>query len=656
MKVIKRNGSEVIFDITKIIIAITKANESVEEADRLTPLQIQRLAESVELQCQKMFRPPTVEEIQDMVENHIMAHGAFEVAKHYITYRYTRSLVRRANTTDDKILSLLDGSAEGRRPELPVNPVTTAAQRDYIAGEVSRDLTWRLLLPREIVEAHEAGILHFHDADYYAQHMHSCGLINLEDMLQNGTVLNGAMIERPRSFATACTVAVQIAAHAARSQYGGMTMTLTHLAPFVAVSRQKLLSSVRGEFDGAGIFVDSEQVAAIAEKRLRSEIRRGVQAILYQSIALLPDRRTSPLTLFLCLGEARDQQERADLALLIEEMLLQRIRGVKDESGAWSSPAAPRLLYMLEEDNVREDAPYRYLTALAARCTARHGTPAYISRKLLQEYRSDGQDDACFPSMGGPAFLPPYADEDDRPLYYGRFQQGVVTLNLADAALSSGGNIQQFWKLLDERLELCRQALMCRHERLKGTLSDAAPLLWQHGACARLKKGQPIDRLLYGGYSTLSLGYAGLHECVRFMTGKNHTDPSAVPFALRIISAMNDACRVWTTRHNVAFTLYGPPLSCAARRLARCLQQRFGTVPGVTDQDALTAGCSLREGTAADAREKLEQEAQFQCLCSGGAASSARVSADPAAVLELLPFLYDHVIYTELSPLPASES
>ena len=654
MKVIKRNGSEVIFDITKIIIAITKANESVEEPDRLTPLQIQRLAESVELQCQKLFRPPTVEEIQDMVENHIMAHGAFEVAKHYITYRYTRSLVRRANTTDDKILSLLESSDESHRDDPQANPVTTAAQRDYIAGEVSRDLTARLLLPREIVEAHEAGLLHFHEADYFAQHMHSCGLLDLADLLQNGTVVNGALIERPRSFSTACNIAVQIAAQVCRSQYGGLAFSLAHLVPFVEVSRQRLRGTVREEFDAAGIFVDGEQVDAIAEKRLRSEIRRGIQNIQYEALTLFPAGQSSPLSVFLCLDEAQEPQERADLALLIEEMLLQRIRGVKNEAGVWSSPAAPQLVYVLEEDNIREDAPYRYLTRLAARCTARRGAPAYISRKLLREYY--GSDDSpCFPSMGCPALLPPYTDEDDRPQYYGRFQQGVVTVNLADAALSSGGNIQQFWKILDERLELCHQALLCRHERLKGTLSDAAPLLWQHGAYARLKKGQPIDMLLYGGYSTLSLGYAGLHECVRFMTGKGHTDPSAVPFALRIMSAMNDACRRWQSQHNIAFTLYGTPLAYAAHRLARCLQQRFGTVEGVTDRDVLTGGCCLPADEAHDAREKLELEAQFQRLNAGGGVSCAAVPADPEAVLELLSFLYDRVIYAELSPLPAAE-
>ena len=655
MKVIKRNGSEVIFDITKIIMAITKANDSVEEPDRLTPVQIQRLAESVELQCQKMGRAPTVEEIQDMVENHIMAHGAFEVAKHYITYRYTRSLVRKSNTTDDKILSLIEcNNEEAKQENSNKNPVVNSTQRDYMAGEVSRDITNRILLPKDIVDAHNEGLIHFHDTDYYAQHMHNCDLVNLEDMLQNGTVITGTLIEKPHSFATACNIATQIVAQVASNQYGGQSISLTHLAPFVEVSRQKLRSSVRDEFDAAGISVDSEKVNAIAEKRLREEIRRGVQTIQYQVVTLLTTNGQAPfITVFMYLGEARSDAERADLALIIEEMLLQRIQGVKNEKGVWVTPAFPKLIYVLEEDNIREDSKYWYLTKLAAKCTAKRMVPDYISEKKMLELKVDKNGEGhCYPCMGCRSFLTPYVDENGKPKYYGRFNQGVVTINLPDVALSSGGNIEKFWKIFDERLELCHRALMCRHERLKGTLSDAAPILWQYGACARLKKGEPIDKLLYGGYSTISLGYAGLYECVKYMTGKSHTDPSATPFALEIMNYMNAACRRWKAQHNIDFSLYGTPLESTTYKFAKCLQKRFGVIEGITDKGYITNSYHVHVTEPIDAFRKLEFEAQFQHLSPGGAISYVEVpdmQNNLDAVLEVMKFIYDHIIYAELN-------
>ena len=518
MKIIKRNGAEVGFDITKIIIAITKANESVEEVDRMTPVQIQRIAESVDLQCQKMNRAPTVEEIQDMVEHYIMAHGAFEVAKHYITYRYTRSLVRKSNTTDDKILSLIEcNNEEAKQENSNKNPVVNSTQRDYMAGEVSRDITNRILLPKDIVEAHNEGIIHFHDTDYYAQHMHNCDLVNLEDMLQNGTVITGTLIEKPHSFATACNIATQIVAQVASNQYGGQSISLTHLAPFVQISREKIRASVRDEFDAVGVAVTEDKINSIAEKRLREEIRRGVQTIQYQVVTLLTTNGQAPfVTVFMYLGEAKNQQEKDDLALIIEETLLQRYQGVKNEKGVWVTPAFPKLIYVLEEDNIREGSKYWELTKLAAKCTAKRMVPDYISEKKMLELKVDKNGNGhCYPCMGCRSFLTPYVDENGNPKYYGRFNQGVVTVNLPDIALSSGGNIEKFWRIFDERMELCHRALLCRHERLKGTLSDAAPILWQYGACARLKKGEPIDKLLYGGYSTISLGYAGLYECVK---------------------------------------------------------------------------------------------------------------------------------------------
>ena len=655
MRIIKRNGAEVGVDITKIIIAITKANEAVAEADRMTPVQIQRIAESVELQCQKMNRAPTVEEIQDMVEHHIMAHGAFEVAKHYITYRYTRSLVRKSNTTDDKILSLIEcNNEEAKQENSNKNPVVNSTQRDYMAGEVSRDITNRILLPKDIVDAHNEGIIHFHDTDYYAQHMHNCDLVNLEDMLQNGTVITGTLIEKPHSFATACNIATQIVAQVASNQYGGQSISLTHLAPFVQVSREKIRASVRDEFDTVGVSVTEDKINAIAEKRLREEIRRGVQTIQYQVVTLLTTNGQAPfITVFMYLGEARSEQERADLAVIIEEMLLQRYQGVKNEKGVWVTPAFPKLIYVLEEDNIHEDSKYWYLTQLAAKCTAKRMVPDYISEKKMLELKVDKNGEGhCYPCMGCRSFLTPYVDENGKPKYYGRFNQGVVTVNLPDIALSSGGNIEKFWRIFDERMELCHRALLCRHERLKGTLSDAAPILWQYGACARLKKGEPIDKLLYGGYSTISLGYAGLYECVKYMTGKSHTDPSATPFALEIMNALNAACKKWKAQHNIDFSLYGTPLESTTYKFAKCLQKRFGVVEGITDKGYVTNSYHVHVTEPIDAFKKLEFEAQFQHLSPGGAISYVEVpdmQNNLDAVLEVMKFIYDHIIYAELN-------
>ena len=655
MRIIKRNGAEVGFDITKIIIAITKANEAVAEADRMTPVQIQRIAESVELQCQKMNRAPTVEEIQDMVEHHIMAHGAFEVAKHYITYRYTRSLVRKSNTTDDKILSLIEcNNEEAKQENSNKNPVVNSTQRDYMAGEVSRDITNRILLPKDIVDAHNEGIIHFHDTDYYAQHMHNCDLVNLEDMLQNGTVITGTLIEKPHSFATACNIATQIVAQVASNQYGGQSISLTHLAPFVQVSREKIRASVRDEFDTVGVSVTEDKINAIAEKRLREEIRRGVQTIQYQVVTLLTTNGQAPfITVFMYLGEARSEQERADLAVIIEEMLLQRYQGVKNEKGVWVTPAFPKLIYVLEEDNIREGSKYWYLTQLAAKCTAKRMVPDYISEKKMLELKVDKNGNGhCYPCMGCRSFLTPYVDENGQPKYYGRFNQGVVTVNLPDIALSSGGNIEKFWRIFDERMELCHRALMCRHERLKGTLSDAAPILWQYGACARLKKGEPIDKLLYGGYSTISLGYAGLYECVKYMTGKSHTDPAATPFALEIMHRLNDACKKWKAQHNIDFSLYGTPLESTTYKFAKCLQKRFGIIEGITDKGYITNSYHVHVTEPIDAFKKLEFEAQFQHLSPGGAISYVEVpdmQNNLDAVLEVMKFIYDHIIYAELN-------
>ena len=663
MKIIKRNGSEVAFDITKIIVAITKANDSVEEVDRMTPVQIQRIAESVELQCQKIGRAPTVEEIQDMVEHYIMAHGAFEVAKHYITYRYTRSLVRKSNTTDDKILSLIEcNNEEAKQENSNKNPVVNSTQRDYMAGEVSRDLSERILLPQEIVEAHREGIIHFHDSDYYAQHMHNCDLVNLEDMLQNGTVITGTLIERPHSFATACNIATQIVAQVASNQYGGQSISLTHLAPFVEVSRQKIRKIVQGEMASIGVDPGEEKISELVETRLREEIRRGVQTIQYQVVTLLTTNGQAPfITVFMYLNEARNEREKKDLAMIIEEMLLQRYQGVKNEKGIWVTPAFPKLIYTLEEDNIHEDSPYWYLTELAAKCTARRMVPDYISEKKMKELKGD-----VYTCMGCRSFLTPdrFTDagvgnianagnyEPGKHKYYGRFNQGVVTINLPDVALSSGGNIEKFWKIFDERLELCHRALRCRHDRLKGTTSDAAPILWQYGALARLKKGEVIDKLLYGGYSTISLGYAGLYECVKYMTGKSHTDPAATPFALSIMKKMNEKCQEWKTAENIDYSLYGTPLESTTYKFAKCLQKRFGVIEGITDKGYITNSYHVHVTEPIDAFTKLEFEAQFQHLSPGGAISYVEVpdmQNNLPAVLEVMKFIYDHIIYAELN-------
>ena len=655
MKVIKRNSSEVNFDITKIITAITKANEAVEEAARMTPMQIKRIAEAVELSCIRMNRAPGVEEIQDLVESQIMAHGAYEVAKKYITYRYTRTLVRRSNTTDDKILSLIECcNEEAKQENANKNPTVNSVQRDYMAGEVSRDITTRLLLPQDIVEAHEDGIIHFHDADYYAQHMHNCDLVNLEDMLQNGTVISGTMIERPHSFSTACNIATQIIAQVASNQYGGQSISLTHLAPFVQVSREKITRQVKEEMEAIKADLSEEQLSTIVEKRLREEISRGVQTIQYQVVTLLTTNGQAPfVTVFMYLGEARNEQEKKDLAIIIEETLLQRYRGVKNEEGVYVTPAFPKLIYVLEEQNIHEDSPYYYLTKLSAKCTARRMVPDYISEKKMLELKVDKNGDGhCYTCMGCRSFLTPYVDAEGKPKYYGRFNQGVVTINLPDIALSSGGNIEKFWKIFDERLELCHRALLCRHERLKGTLSDAAPILWQYGALARLKKGEPIDKLLFGGYSTISLGYAGLYECVKFMTGKSHTDPSATPFALTVMQHLNDACKKWKAEHNIDFSLYGTPLESTTYKFAKCLQKRFGIVPGINDKGYITNSYHIHVTEEIDAFSKLAFESQFQQLSPGGAISYVEVpnmQQNLEAVLQVMKFIYDNIMYAELN-------
>ncbi len=654
MKIIKRNGSEVAFDITKIIVAITKANEDVDEADRMTPVQIRRIAESVELQCQKMNRAATVEEIQDMVEHHIMAHGAFEVAKHYITYRYTRSLVRRSNTTDDKILSLIEcNNEEAKQENSNKNPVVNSTQRDYMAGEVSRDITNRLLLPREIVEAHEEGIIHFHDTDYYAQHMHNCDLVNLEDMLQNGTVITGTLIERPHSFATACNIATQIIAQVASNQYGGQSISLTHLAPFVDVSRKKIAAEVEAEMEG--LDVSAERKREIVERRLRSEINRGVQTIQYQVVTLMTTNGQAPfITVFMYLGEARNAQEKADLAIIIEETIRQRYQGVKNEAGVWITPAFPKLIYVLEEDNIHPGDPYYYLTELAAKCTAKRMVPDYISEKKMLELKVDKNGEGhCYTCMGCRSFLTPYIDpETGKPKYYGRFNQGVVTINLVDVALSSGGNFDKFWKIFDERLALCHRALQARHKRLLGTPSDAAPILWQYGALARLKKGEKIDKLLFGGYSTISLGYAGLYECVKYMTGKSHTDAGAKPFALSVMQHMNDKCNEWKKAENMDYSLYGTPLESTTYKFAKCLQKRFGIVPGITDKNYITNSYHVHVSEHIDAFTKLKFESEFQKLSPGGAISYVEVpnmQDNLEAVMSVLQFIYDNIMYAELN-------
>ena len=655
MKVIKRNGSEVVFDIEKITTAITKANEAVEEEARMTPMQIKRISEAVELKCIRMNRAPSVEEIQDLVESQIMAHGAYEVAKKYITYRYTRALVRRSNTTDDRILSLIECcNEEAKQENANKNPTVNSVQRDYMAGEVSRDITNRILLPEEIVNAHNEGIIHFHDTDYYAQHMHNCDLVNLEDMLQNGTVISGTMIERPHSFSTACNIATQIIAQVASNQYGGQSISLTHLAPFVQVSREKISKSIREEMTMAGVELSDEQFSQMVEKRLREEINRGVQTIQYQVVTLLTTNGQAPfVTVFMYLGEAKNEQEKKDLAIIIEETLLQRYQGVKNEDGVYVTPAFPKLIYVLEEQNIHKDSPYYYLTELAAKCTARRMVPDYISEKKMLELKVDKNGEGhCYTCMGCRSFLTPFVDENGKPKYYGRFNQGVVTINLVDVALSSGGNKEKFWSIFDDRLELCHKALMCRHERLKGTLSDVAPILWQHGALARLEKGETIDKLLYGGYSTISLGYAGLYECVKFMTGKSHTDPEATPFALEVMQYMNDACKKWKAAHNIDFSLYGTPLESTTYKFSKCLQKRFGIVPSINDKGYITNSYHIHVTEEIDAFSKLAFESQFQQLSPGGAISYVEVpdmQHNLEAVLQVMRFIYDNIMYAELN-------
>ena len=656
MKIIKRYGAEADFKVEKIINAISKANASVEESMRMTPSQIDRIAESVVLACEQLGRSPSVEEVQDFVEHQIMAHGAFEVAKNYITYRYTRNLIRQSNTTDDKILSLIEcNNEEAKQENSNKNPVINSTQRDYMAGEVSRDLTNRLLLPSDIVQAHEEGIIHFHDSDYFAQHMHNCDLVNLEDMLQNGTVVTGTMLERPHSFSTACNIATQIIAQVASNQYGGQSISLTHLAPFVQVSREKIRRSVIAENADLNIGMNDEQIRDVVERRLRDEISRGVQTIQYQVLTLLTTNGQAPfVTVFMYLNEAKNEQEKNDLAMIIEETLEQRYKGVKNEKGVWVTPAFPKLIYVLEEDNITEDSKYWYLTKLAAKCTAKRMVPDYISEKKMLELKVDKNGEGhCYPCMGCRSFLTPDVDpETNKPKYYGRFNQGVVTINLPDVALSSGGNVQKFWEIFEERLELCYRALMCRHNRLKGTLSDAAPILWQYGACARLKKGEPIDKLLYGGYSTISLGYAGLYECVKYMTGKSHTDPEATPFALAIMQKMNDSCKKWKAMHNIDFSLYGTPLESTTYKFAKCLQKRFGIIPGITDKGYITNSYHVHVTEKIDAFTKLKFEAQFQHLSPGGAISYVEVpdmQNNIEAVLEVMKFIYDNIIYAELN-------
>ena len=655
MKIIKRNGSEAVFDITKIIAAITKANKVVPDAQRLTKQQIIEISDHVQEVCYARGHAMNVEEIQDIVEDAIMATGAYEVARRYITYRYVQSLKRTHNTTDDKILSLIEcNNEEVKQENSNKNPTVNSVQRDYMAGEVSKDLTMRMLLPPEIVKAHEEGIIHFHDADYYAQHMHNCDLVNLDDMLQNGTVISGTLIEKPHSFSTACNIATQIIAQVASSQYGGQSISLTHLAPFVDVSRKKIRRDVEAEMKDLGIDPGEEKISEIVEKRLREEIKRGVQTIQYQVVTLMTTNGQAPfITVFMYLNEAKNEQEKKDLAMIIEETLRQRYEGVKNEKGVWITPAFPKLIYVLENDNIYEGQPYYYLTKLAAKCTAKRMVPDYISEKKMLEYKVDKNGEGhCFTCMGCRSFLTPYVDENGKPKYYGRFNQGVVTINLVDVALSSGGDFDKFWQIFDERLELCHKALMCRHNRLKGTLSDAAPILWQYGALARLKKGEPIDKLLYGGYSTISLGYAGLYECCKYMTGKSHTDPAAKPFALNVMQHMNDACTKWKNQHNIDFSLYGTPLESTTYKFAKCLQKRFGLVPGITDRNYITNSYHVHVTEQIDAFTKLKFESDFQKLSPGGAISYVEVpnmQDNLEAVIKVMQFIYENIMYAELN-------
>ena len=650
MKIIKRNGSEAAFDITKIIVAVSKANKEIDERQRLTNEQIRTIAANVEGACVAMGRAASVEEIQDLVEKQIMGQGAFDVAKEYICYRYTRSLARRANTTDNQILSLIEcNNEEVKQENANKNPTVNSVQRDYMAGEVSKDIARRILLPREIVEAHEQGIIHFHDMDYFAQHMHNCDLVNLEDMLQNGTVITGTLIEKPHSFSTACNIATQIVAQVASNQYGGQSISLAHLAPFVQISREKIRREVEVEIGELGVSPDEAQISKMVERRLREEIKRGVQTIQYQVVTLMTTNGQAPfITVFMYLNEAKNEREKRDLAMIIEEVLLQRYEGVKNEKGVWVTPAFPKLIYVLQEDNITPGSEYYYLTELAAKCTAKRMVPDYISEKKMKELKEGN----CFPVMGCRSALSPWKDENGNYKFYGRFNQGVVTLNLVDVALSSGGDMEKFWKVFDERLDLCYRALMCRHNRLKGTLSDAAPILWQYGAISRLKKGEPIDALLYGGYSTISLGYAGLCECVRYMTGKSHTDPSATPFALAVMKYMNAACEKWKAETTIGFGLYGTPLESTTYKFAKCLQRRFGIIPGVTDKPYITNSYHVHVTEHIDAFEKLRFESQFQALSTGGAISYVEVpnmQNNLEAVLQIIRYIYDNIMYAELN-------
>ncbi len=658
MKIIKRNKTEVDFDISKIVAAVTKANNVVEDDEKMTPKQIQRIADSVYKSCEKIGRALSVEEIQDLVEKQIMAHGAYEVAKRYITYRYTRSLVRKSNTTDDSILTLIEcNNEEIKQENSNKNPSVNSVQRDYMAGEVSKDITERILLPKEIVEAHRQGIIHFHDADYFAQHMHNCDLVNLDDMLQNGTVISGTMIEKPHSFSTACNIATQIIAQVASSQYGGQSISLTHLAPFVQVSREKITASVNAEFDRLGIRPEPSQVTQIVETRLREEIQRGVQTIQYQVVTLMTTNGQAPfVTVFMYLNEAKEPQLKKDLALIIEEVLNQRYQGVKNEAGVFVTPAFPKLVYVLEEDNITEDAPYWYLTQLAAKCTAKRMVPDYISEKIMLSLKKDKNGNGnCYTCMGCRSFLTPYVDENGRPKYYGRFNQGVVTINLVDAACTAcrdGKDEEKFWKVLDERLELCHRALQCRHERLEGTLSDAAPILWQYGALARLKKGEPITKLLHGGYSTISLGYAGLWECVYEVTGKKLTEPEGEEFGLRVMKVLNDACAKWKADENIDYSLYGTPLESTTYKFAKGLQRRFGIIEGVTDKNYITNSYHVHVTEPISAFDKLKLESKFQALSPGGAISYIEVpnmQQNLEAVLQVIKFIYDNIMYAELN-------
>ena len=654
MKIIKRNGSEVPFDITKIITAVTKASDSVGGKSRLTREQINQIADDVTEQCQALNRAVSVEEIQDMVENKLMDMKAHDIARHYITYRYIQSLKRQTNTTDERILSLIEcQNEEVKQENANKNPTVNSVQRDYMAGEISKDLTARLLLDPEIVKAHQEGLIHFHDSDYFAQHMHNCDLVNLEDMLQNGTVISGTYIEKPHSFSTACNIATQIIAQVASNQYGGQSISLTHLAPFVDVSRRKIANEVEVEMEG--LDVSAERKKEIVERRLRNEINRGVQTIQYQVVTLMTTNGQAPfITVFMYLGEARNAQEKADLAIIIEETIRQRYQGVKNEAGVWITPAFPKLIYVLEEDNIRPGTPYYYLTELAAKCTAKRMVPDYISEKKMLELKVDKNGEGhCYTCMGCRSFLTPYVDpETGKPKYYGRFNQGVVTINLVDVALSSGGNFEKFWKIFDERLDLCHRALQARHKRLLGTPSDAAPILWQYGALARLKKGEKIDKLLFGGYSTISLGYAGLYECVKYMTGKSHTDAGAKPFALSVMQHMNDKCNEWKKAENMDYSLYGTPLESTTYKFAKCLQKRFGIVKGITDKNYITNSYHVHVSEPIDAFTKLKFEADFQRLSPGGAISYVEVpnmQDNLEAVMSVLQFIYDNIMYAELN-------